>query len=266
MIERVVAAVDGSAMSLVALHHGADLARRTGGAVRAVFVKDVKILESGALASGPVHEKVEAALAAEAEAALGRARDLCGRMGVAIETVVRRGVVPLVLVEETRDADLLTMGRWGEHALWATGLLGSAVECVVRKVARPVLVASGPYEPPRRTLVAYDGSPQAEKALAFAIDAGRALGERLTVLVVGGEKSAREALLDRAEAAARAGGLACERLSNEGDPVAEIASEAGPETLVCMGAFGHSPMRELVLGSVTEQIMRMARGPVVLCR
>jgi nucleotide-binding universal stress UspA family protein len=266
MIRQVVAAVDGSAMSRVALQAGAEIARRAGGRVRAIFVKDVKVLESAALAAGAVHEKVEAAVAAEAEQALGHARDLCGRLGVPIETEVRRGVVPLVLVEETRAADLLTMGRWGEHALWSTGLLGSAVECVVRKVARPVLVASGPAAELRRALVAYDGSPHARKALAFGIDLARVLGKKLTLLTVGEDAALRAAALDEAEGEARRGGVACERLSNAGDPVAEIASEADPETIVILGAFGHSPMRELVLGSVTEQIMRLAKGPVVLCR
>lgn len=266
-MKRVLAAVDGSAMSLVALHHGAELAGRTGASVRAVFVKDVKVLESGALAARPVHDTVEAAVAAEAASALGRARDLCGRLGVPIETEVRRGVVPLVLVEEAREADLLTMGRWGEHALWSTGLLGSAVECVVRKVQKPVLVASGPYAPARRALVAFDGSPHARKALALAAEiAGRLDDRTLTLLAVGDDAARRETLLDEADEIARAAGLGARRLSNAGDPAAEIASEADPETIVFMGAYGHSPMRELVLGSVTEHVMRKARGPVVLCR
>jgi nucleotide-binding universal stress UspA family protein len=265
-MKQIVAAVDGSVMSLVALHYGAEIARRVGARVRVVFVKDIKLLESGALARGPAHETLEAAVAAEAEAALGRARDRCGRLGVVTETVVRRGVVPVVLCEEAREADLLTMGRWGEHALWATGLLGSAVECVVRKVQRPVLVASGPYEAPRRALVAFDGSAHARTALALGIEVAERIGLPLALLTVGDDPARRAAALDEAAAACEAAGLRPVRLSNKGEPAAEIASEASPETLVFMGAYGHSPMRELVLGSVTEQVMRAARGPIVLCR
>ncbi len=265
-MKRIVAAVDGSAMSLVALNHGAEIARRAGATVRAVFVKDVKLLESSALAGAPVHERLEEAVAVEAEAALGRARDRLGRLGVPVETEVRRGVVPSVLCEEARDADLLTMGRWGEHALWSTGLLGSAVECVVRKVQKPVLVASGPYEPARRVLAAYDGSAHARRALGLAIEVARLLERPLAVLSVGDDPARRAATIAEAEAACREAGVSCEAISNRGDAAAEIASEATPDTLVFMGAYGHSPMRELVLGSVTEQVMRRARGPVVLCR
>lgn len=237
-MKSILAAVDGSPMSLVALHYGAEIALRAQGTVRAVFVKDVKILESSALAATPVAKTVEDAIAREAEESLGRARDLGFRLGLRIATDVRRGVVPLVLLEESQGADLVTMGRWGGNALWATGLLGSAVEAVARKIGKPVLVASGPYEAPRRVLAAYDGSPFAEKALALATEVATAFGLPVTKVTVEPGKN----------------------------PVAELAAESTPETILFMGAYGHSQFHELVLGSVTEQVMRKAKGPVVLCR
>ncbi|GIW73365.1 MAG: universal stress protein UspA [Planctomycetota bacterium] len=273
MINTVVAAVDGSSMSLVALQYGAEIARRSGAWLRAVFVKDVKLLESGALAEPPARETIEAAVAAEAQEALGRARDLVGRLGMALESDIRRGVVPLVLCEEAAEADLLTMGRWGEHALWSTGLLGSAVECVVRKVGKPVLVASGPYRAPRRVLVAYDGSEHAQHALRLGAHVAGLFRVPLALLHVNPDQEEGMALLAKAERLAHAnppagGGAPLEvrRLVHEGERAAEIAAEADEHTLTFMGAYGKSPMRELILGSVTAQVMRKARGPVVLCR
>lgn len=234
----VVAAVDGSTPSLLALRYGAEIAARAGAALRAVFVKDVKLLESGALMAVRGGEEVEEAIGREAEEALGRARDRCGRLGLRITTKVKRGVVPLVLCDEARDADLLTMGRWGENALWATGLLGSAVEAVVRKVGKPVLIASGAYKTPKRVVAAYDGSPLAKRALALAEEVAGALGLEVETLTVSKGRNAAQ----------------------------EIAGEATPDTITFLGAYGHSPLRELVLGSTTEQVMRRAKGPVVLCR
>jgi nucleotide-binding universal stress UspA family protein len=236
-LKTIVSAVDGSTMSLVALRYGAEIASRAKAAVRAVFVKDVKLLESGALASMPVADEIEEALDREAEEALSRARDRVGRLGIKLATKTRRGVVPLVLLEEMTGADLLTMGRWGENALWATGLLGSAVEAVVRKVNKPVLIASGAYKTPKRVVAAFDGSPLAKKALSLAEEVAKILDLSVETLTV-----------------------------SKGDPVAEISGEATAETMTFMGAYGHTPLRELVIGSVTEMVMRKAKGPVVLCR
>ncbi len=278
MLKNVLAAVDGSPDSLVALRYAAEIAQACGAAVRALFVKDAKILESGALAlvkdEPAVAGAIEAAIQEEAQQALGRARDLCGRLGVPLETEVKKGVVPLVLLDEARDQDLLAMGRWGEHALWNTGLLGSAVECVVRKVQKPVLVCSGAYRAPRRLVAAYDGSLHARTAHRLAGEVAAKQKLPLAVLHVSrdrgrqGDEVLAQAAQEIETLAAR--GLAPaappERLHHRGEPAAEIAAEADAGTLTFMGAFGHSPMRELILGSVTEQVMRAARGPVILCR
>jgi len=237
-LRKVLSAVDGSGDSLAAMRHGVEIALRAKGEVRALFVKDVKLLEASALAScKDAAPAVEEAVTREADGALGRARDLCGRLGQTLTCDVRRGVVPLVLVEESAGADLLTMGRWGEHETWSGGLLGSAVEVVVRKVKLPVLVASGAYTPTTRVAVAFDGSSFSVHAKAIATRVAALLGLAVEIVEVPQRNAA-----------------------------AEIAAEATPETMLFMGAYGHSPLRELVIGSVTEQVMRRAKGPVVLCR
>ncbi|MHC4831817.1 MAG: universal stress protein [Planctomycetota bacterium] len=263
-----VAAVDGSPMSLVALHYGAEIAKRLGAKIRAVYVEDQKLLGTGLLAEAPVHDQLETALEAEAKETLYRASDRVARLGMPLETRSRRGVVPLVLCEEAEDADLITMGRWGEHAIWATGMLGSAVECVVRKVGKPVLVASSAYQQPKRVLVPYDGSTGSEKALGWGAELAGAFEVPLVLQTVNLNEEAAAELLDAATSKAREirADLTIERLSYHGDRSAEIASEAGPDTLTCMGAYGHSPLRELILGSVTAQVMRLAKGPLLLCR
>jgi nucleotide-binding universal stress UspA family protein len=273
MIEHIVAAVDGSPMSLVALHYGAELARRSGAWIRGVFVKDVKMLESGALVEDAVHDQIEKAVTAEAQEALGRARDLVGRLGMALETDTHRGIVPQVLCEEAQNADLLTMGRWGENELWATGLLGGAVECAVRKVNKPVLVASGPYRAPKRVLVAYDGSEYSLRALRMGAYVAGIYRVPLALLTVCWHAEEGGVLLEQAEKIAHenppqgAGGpVEIRKLVHDGERAPEIAAEADPDTLTFMGAYGKSPMRHLILGSVTAQVMRAAKGPVVLCR
>ncbi len=39
-----------------------------------------------------------------------------------------------------------------------------------------------------------------------------------------------------------------------------------PGALLVMGAYGHSPLRELIVGSTTTAMIRTARSPVLLVR
>jgi len=49
-----------------------------------------------------------------------------------------------------------------------------------------------------------------------------------------------------------------------GDPATAIIKHCADDTLVVMGAYGHSRLYHMVLGSVAEQVMRFASGPALL--
>lgn len=78
----------------------------------------------------------------------------------------------------------------------------------------------------------------------------------------------REDLAQRLEAFvadARANGVAIETGLRDGDPVREILREAetGAANLLVVGTHGRSGFERLVLGSVTEKILRKANCPVL---
>ena len=55
----------------------------------------------------------------------------------------------------------------------------------------------------------------------------------------------------------------------ESGPVAEAilkAAEAHGIDLIVMGGYGFSPVLEVVLGSAVDQVLREARGAVLVCR
>ncbi len=49
------------------------------------------------------------------------------------------------------------------------------------------------------------------------------------------------------------------------DKILEVASTQNAD-LIVMGAYGHSHLRELMLGSVTNQVIRKSSVPVLLTR
>jgi len=137
-------------------------------------------------------------------------------------------------------------------------------------------------------LVPVDGSESAHRAAGFGVRLAEAVGMPLKLvhvvsltpqLVMTLAKMSKDdihalqqqqarAVLDQAQAAIAACDVraAIGELVLVGDAAQEILGylEAHPKTLVVMGRRGLSPIRSLMVGSVSEKVMRYALGAVTL--
>jgi nucleotide-binding universal stress UspA family protein len=137
---------------------------------------------------------------------------------------------------------------------------------------RPVLVVPRHGAPAVGTaaLVAWDGSREATRAVTGALPLLRA-APRVTVLDIGGADApagivedpcaALGAWLGRHGVAARCGHRPL--ASGAGEGLLAEAAGLGAGLLV-MGAYGHTRLREIVPGGVTETILRATTLPVLL--
>lgn len=118
-----------------------------------------------------------------------------------------------------------------------------------------------------RLLVGLDGSPQADAALEQAVILGKRF--RATILVAAGrDESSDETsvhdLVDRGVFRVEAGGLRASGLVQAGAPDAALADLAGDVDATLIGRHG-SATRVHGLGLVAASIVRLARGPVIVC-
>jgi len=143
----------------------------------------------------------------------------------------------------------------------------------------------------QRILVAIDGSPVADKALAEAVMMARAGGGRLLLLHVSepplpltGEGQwvmmelpretflkLGEEMLAKAAEKARAGSVVAETRQVEafGGRVARVIAETAAEwnaDLIVAGSHGRRGIDRMLLGSVAEGLARLAQMPVLLVR
>ena len=204
-----------------------------------------------------------------AHAILADARTQLLAAGIAdVATEARHGslVESIDLLEA--DADLVVIGKRGESADFAKLHLGSNLERVIRGCRHPVLVAARAFKPIERMLIAYDGGPSAKKAIAYAAEQPLLKSLHCHLLTVGAPNAALDAGLSQARDLLVAAGYTVQADHVPGHAEEVIAETVKREAinLLVMGAYGHSRIRQFIVGSTTTTMVRTCQIPVLMFR
>jgi nucleotide-binding universal stress UspA family protein len=172
------------------------------------------------------------------------------------------------LAELEQRAELVVIGKRGEHARPSQSPLGSNLEELVRISIRPVLVAARTFKPINRFLIAFDNSPSARKAVAFAGNSPLLRGLECHLLMVGRSDSAHESALNEALAQLAKAGITPKARILPGNAATIIAEQVRSSEidLLVMGAYGHSHIREFFVGSTTTKLVRACPISVLMFR
>jgi nucleotide-binding universal stress UspA family protein len=282
--QKIVALVDGSIYSASVCEHAAWIAGRTGAPVELIHVLGRREASdthdhSGAIALGARTALMEELAALDAQRAklishrgraiLEDAQALLEKAGVTeVTTRLRQGDIVEAVADVEADARVILIGKRGEAADFAKGHLGSNLERIVRASHKPVFVASRAFKQIAKVLVAYDGGASARKAVDHIARSPLFQGLSVHVVTVGtATPEVTKGLID-AHAMLKAAGIKAETSVLPGQPEAalgKLVEEAQFDMLV-MGAYGHSRIRSLIIGSTTTAMIRACKVPVVLMR
>jgi nucleotide-binding universal stress UspA family protein len=174
-----------------------------------------------------------------------------------------------------RYSDLVVAGQREAGTEERTGIATDFVEEVILSCGRPVLLV--PYagrfrEPGKTALVAWNASTEAARAVADALPLLKH-AERVEVVVFEDRSAADHGENPGADAAlylARHGVKST--MSHYGlvdlDVGSQILNRASDISVdfIVMGAYGHSRLRELVLGGVTRTLLESMTVPVLMSR
>ena len=283
-MRNVLACIDASAYATSVCDHAAWASRRLELPVELLHVVQRKdaVAErrdlSGAIGLGVKTDLLEELTRLEAQDAKlqverGRALLAAGEErlrqagAVGARTLHRHGGIVETILEREEDARLVVVGKRGASHEVATDHLGSKVERVVRASARPVLVASRAVEEPRSVVLAYDASPAADRALERLANSPLFAGLPIHVVAVGADDERHRGMLGRAGAELGSSRSITTSLT-QGKPeevIADIVART-PGAMLVMGAYGHSPLRALIVGSTTTAVIRTVHVPVLLVR
>ncbi len=143
------------------------------------------------------------------------------------------------------------------------------VERVIRALQRPVLVATQEqFAAPQRFVVAYDASDTARKMVDMVAASPLLRGLPALLAMAGAETPLAHEQLGAAAEQLRVAGFAVETALVPGEPeqvLPDLVAAQGPALLV-MGAYGHSRIRQLIVGSTTTTLLRLSQVPVLVLR
>ncbi|WP_411826579.1 universal stress protein [Luteolibacter sp. AS25] len=188
--------------------------------------------------------------------------------GLSVETTQRHGALVDAVLDYEKDASLVVIGKRGEHADFSKGHLGSNLERVVRSTKLPVLVAAREFKPVERFTVAFDGGPSSLKAIHYLATEALLKGAICDLVTIGKPDSEAAKAQDSAAVALKGAGyqVNVELLSGDADEIISgKVSDSGSDLLV-MGAYGHSKVRQFILGSTTTTLIRTCQVPILLFR
>jgi len=279
MIKNILVALDGSEHANAALQYALWLAERLRATVTGLHVIDIVSIEgsffhdvSGSLGFEPYLDfssKMREALQERGRVLLDAFAERCRERTVPCDTTLPMGIIANEICDAARTADLVVIGHRGLNEQFSTGMLGGTTESVARKSPKPVFVSPMRFSEIRRPLLAYDGSQRASAAMHAAAEVTSALGLPLTVIhVVRDGAGGDTKVLDEARRYLQPYGLEFRCETVVGLPhqrITETLREGGHD-LLFIGAYGHSRIIEMVLGSTTEYVLRNSQAPVFLVR
>jgi nucleotide-binding universal stress UspA family protein len=190
-------------------------------------------------------------------------------LGVAAPTSRQRhGELVETLSEIETEARLFVLGKRGEAAESASQHIGSNLERVVRALHRPTLVVPKEYRAPRNFMIAFDGSATTRKGVDMIASSPLFRDLPCHLIMAGTDSTAARTQLDWARDTLLTAGFSVEASLLDGEPESVLISYIGDHQidLLVMGAYGHSRIRQLLVGSTTTTMIRTASVPLLLLR
>lgn len=291
--DKVMACVDQSHFSEHVADYAAWVARRLAAPLEFLHVIDHHPeIGSGDDHSGAIgvdaQEKLLSRLSSEDELRTKAAREQ-GRVflnhlrerasaagGLSVDVRQRHGELAETLAEQESDVCMIVLGRRGEaaeHGQRDSGraigrAIGRNVERVVRALHKPILTVTADFQEPQRVMIAFDGGIVTRRGVEMV--AASPLFRGLPVHLLMSGKESREAYkqLEWAATTLSAAGFSVPTSLIPGDAESVIARTVREQSidLLIMGAYSHSPLRSLLFGSKTADLLRSSTIPTLLLR
>jgi nucleotide-binding universal stress UspA family protein len=185
-----------------------------------------------------------------------------------INLIHRRGSLVETIQDFESSVEMIFMGKRGEHADMDSVFLGANLEKVARAIHKPLFIVSSVVRPITRFLIAYDGKDSVSKAIDYITEHPLLKkGLECHLLVV--ERGKGDIETSEAERKLRTAGFTVILKTEQNHHADQVISSYVVENkidLLITGAYSHSRMHSLLLGSTTASLIKSCKVPLLLFR
>ena len=185
-----------------------------------------------------------------------------------VQTLLRIGDIVEEVNKFESEAQMVVIGKRGDSADFVKLNLGANLESIVRSCQKPVFLAARSFIKAERFLVAFDGGPSSQKAVDYIANSSLFAGLRCHLLSVGVDSPKVERSLMLAKQKIEGSGLdvTIDVINGSAQVVIGNAVKAKDIGLLVMGAYGHSRIRSIIIGSTTTEMIHRCKIPIMLFR
>ncbi len=283
---RVLACIDGSSLTEAVCDYASWIAQRVDAPLKLLHMIDhhhetAAISDlSGNIGLGSQEHLLEELIAVEQQRSKLRLQQGKLLLQAAKERVIQAGIADpdsnqrhgsLVesLIELEDSIRVLVIGIRGKVHENQPDKIGAKLESIIRSLHKPILVVNDTFKAPQRIMIAYDGSKAADKAIDMVAASPLYKGLICHLVYVSKDDTATEQWLQPvADKLTNAGGIEVVSKILLGKPEQVLCEYQDKHAIdmVVMGAFSHTRIHDLLLGSFTAKMLVNAKKPLLLLR
>jgi nucleotide-binding universal stress UspA family protein len=280
-VRKIVVGYDNSADAKAAAVWALDAAERTGAPVEFLFAYEWPewVPATSTVGAPPVQPDGEIERAVNGMLNEARANARRSHASVRTETSTVNASAALTLIGRSAEAGLIVLGSRGHSGV--IGLLGSVSVAVSENAHCPVVVVRGDPHAAGPVVVGVDDSAPAQAALRFAAEQARdrrvalrvirawlptdGLGDptpEAALMVTSDEQQAFDDMVEQARAEHPGVDINGETVAEH--PAAALVRESATAQLLVVGTRGRGPVRGMLLGSVSQHVLRHSTATVAV--
>ena len=180
----------------------------------------------------------------------------------------RHGELADALHDLEADTRLAVLGLHGETSSDDNQHIGSQLETVIRTLHRPILLTPHNFQAPKSAMLAFDGSATTRKGVEMLAKSPLFKGMPVHVVMVDADTSDNWEKLKWAEKALNDAGheVHIALRAGEVEPTLHAYQTEHNIDIMVMGAYGHSRIRQFLVGSTTSSMLQASKTPLLILR